>query len=392
MVIGRYILPSYILVRLMLGLVLFAKLIHTYQTRHTSMYENIEDFLQGISLIPIRYSYKEIKNMTRSFKDMLGEGGYGKVYKGKLRSGPLVAIKMLGKPKGIGNGQDFISEVATIGRIHHTNVVRLIGFCVEGSKRALVYDFMPNSSLDKYISSKEDHIFLTYKQMYDISLGVARGIAYLHQGCEMQILHFDIKPHNILLDKDFVAKVSDFGLARLYPVENSIVTLTAARGTIGYMAPELFYKNIGGVSNKADVYSFGMLLMEIANRRRNLNSNADDSMQIFFPYWIYNELIEEREIEMLGEVSDEDKKNVKKMFIVALWCIQLNPNNRPSMDKVIEMLEGDTKDIEIPPKPSPYPTEIIQNHVTSSTSESTWDNDVTESISFHEETMEDPLL
>jgi serine/threonine protein kinase len=228
---------------------------------------------------------------------------------------------MWGKAKGNQTGQDFINEVATIGRIHHTNVVRLIGFCVEGSKRALVYDFMPNSSLDKYISSKEDHIFLTYKQMYDISLGVARGIAYLHQGCDMQILHFDIKPHNILLDKDFIAKVSDFGLAKLYPVDNSIVTLTAARGTIGYMAPELFYKNIGGVSYKADVYSFGMLLMEIANRRRNLNSNADDSSQIFFPYWIYNELIEEREIEMLGDVSDEDKKNVKKMFIVALWCL-----------------------------------------------------------------------
>ncbi|PNX86494.1 stress-induced receptor-like kinase, partial [Trifolium pratense] len=115
---------------------------------HTSMYENIEDFLQGNSLVPIRYSYKEIKKMTRDFKDKLGEGGYGKVYKGMLRSGPLVAIKMLGKVKGNGNGEDFISEVATIGRIHHTNVVRLIGFCVEGSKRALVYDFMPNGSLD----------------------------------------------------------------------------------------------------------------------------------------------------------------------------------------------------------------------------------------------------
>ncbi|PNX94103.1 receptor-like protein kinase, partial [Trifolium pratense] len=248
-----YILLSFIILRSTLGLIVFfAKLIHTYRLRHTSIYENIEDFLQGNSLMPIRYSYKEIKKMTRGFKDKLGEGGYGKVYKGQLRSGPLVAIKMLGKPKGNQNGQDFINEVATIGRIHHTNVVRLIGFCVEGSKRALVYDFMPNSSLDKYISSKEDHIFLTYKQMYDISLGVARGIAYLHQGCEMQILHFDIKPHNILLDNDFIAKVSDFGLARLYPVENSIVTLTAARGTIGYMAPELFYKNIGGVSHKAD--------------------------------------------------------------------------------------------------------------------------------------------
>ncbi|CAJ2674639.1 LEAF RUST 10 DISEASE-RESISTANCE LOCUS RECEPTOR-LIKE PROTEIN KINASE-like 2.1 isoform X1 [Trifolium pratense] len=390
-IIGHILFP-FIIVRSTLGLIVFfAKLIHTYRLRHTSIYENIEDFLQGNSLMPIRYSYREIKNMTRGFKDKLGEGGYGKVYKGQLRSGPLVAIKMLGKPKGNQNGQDFINEVATIGRIHHTNVVRLIGFCVEGSKRAIVYDFMPNSSLDKYISSKEDHIFLTYKQMYEISLAVARGIAYLHQGCDMQILHFDIKPHNILLDKDFIAKVSDFGLARLYPVENSIVTLTAARGTIGYMAPELFYKNIGGVSYKADVYSFGMLLMEIANRRRNLNSNADDSMQIFFPYWIYNELIEEREIEMLGEATDEDKKNVKKMFIVALWCIQLKPNDRPSMDKVIEMLEGDIKDIKIPPKPSPYPTEIIQDHVTSS-SESISDDVVTGSISFLEETMEDPLL
>ncbi|XP_073223005.1 rust resistance kinase Lr10-like [Cicer arietinum] len=348
------------------------------------MYENIEDFLQGNSLVPIRYSYKEIKNMTKSFKDKLGEGGYGTVYKGTLRSGPLVAIKMLGKSKG--NGQDFINEVATIGRIHHTNVVRLIGFCVEGSKRALVYDFMPNGSLDRYISSRDDTISLTYKKMYEISLGVARGIAYLHQGCDMQILHFDIKPHNILLDEDFISKVSDFGLAKLYPVDNSIVSLTAARGTIGYMAPELFYKNIGGVSYKADVYSFGMLLMEIANRRRNLNSHADDSSQIFFPFWIYNRLIEEREIEILGDATDEDKNNVKKMFIIALWCIQLNPSDRPSMERVIEMLEGDIENIKIPPKPSPYPTEEE-----TISRESISDDDISGSISFLEETVEDPL-
>ncbi|WJX16546.1 hypothetical protein P8452_06558 [Trifolium repens] len=385
-IIGRYIFPLYIIFRFLLGFIVFiAKLVHIYRTRHTSMYENIEDFLQGNSLIPIRYSYKDIKKMTRGFKNKLGEGGYGKVYKGKLRSGPLVAVKMLGKSKGNQNGQDFVNEVATIGRIHHTNVVQLVGFCVEGSKRALVYDFMPNGSLDKYISSREDHIPLTYKQLYEISLAVARGIAYLHQGCDMQILHFDIKPHNILLDKDFVAKVSDFGLAKLYPVDNSIVPLTGARGTIGYMAPELFYKNIGGVSYKADVYSFGMLLMEIANRRRNLNSNADDSSQIFFPYWIYNELIDEREIEILGEATDEEKKNVKKMFIIALWCIQLNPNNRPSMDKVIEMLEGAIEDIEIPPKPSPYANEIVYDNGISSSESLSDDN--TGSISFLGETI-----
>jgi hypothetical protein len=153
----------------------------------------------------------------------------------------------------------------------------------------------------------------------------------------------------------------------------------------------LFYKNIGGVSYKADVYSFGMLLMEIANRRRNLDSNADNSSQIFFPYWIYNELIEEREIEILGEATDEEKKNVKKMFIIALWCIQLNPNDRPSMDKVIEMLEGATENVEIPPKPSPYPNEIVQDNGINY-SESVSDDDVTGSISFPRETIEDPLL
>ncbi|GAU44192.1 hypothetical protein TSUD_373270 [Trifolium subterraneum] len=339
--------------------------------------------------MPIRYSYKDIKKMTLSFKDKLGQGGFGSVYKGKLRSGSFVAIKMLGKPKG--NGQDFISEVATIGRIHHANVVRLIGFCVERSKRALVYEFMPNSSLDKYISSKEGGISLTYKKMYEISLGVARGITYLHQGCDMQILHFDIKPHNILLDENFIPKVSDFGLAKLYPNDNSIVTLTAARGTIGYMAPELFYKNIGGVSHKADVYSFGMLLMEMASKKRNLNPHVDRSSQLFFPYWIYNQLIEEREIEMDG-ITNEEKNNVKKMFIIALWCIQLKPSDRPPMNKVIEMLEGGIENIEMPPAPSLYLDEMIQEDLEGNTDEFDESCSTFGSVSFIEETTTKPLL
>ncbi|XP_070681802.1 rust resistance kinase Lr10-like [Malus domestica] len=243
-------------------------LVYKWRRRHLSTYSTTEDFLQhDKNFIPIRYSYSDIKKMTHTFKDKLGEGGFGSVFKGKLRSGRFVAIKVLGKPKA--NGQDFISEIATIGRIHHVHVVQLVGYCVEGSKRALVYEFMINGSLDKYIYSKEGSIPLTINKMFEISLGVAQGIEYLHQGCEMQILHFDIKPHNILLDENFKAKVSDFGLAKLYPVDNSIVTLTAARGTMGYIAPELFYKNIGGISYKADVYSFGMLLMEMASRRKN---------------------------------------------------------------------------------------------------------------------------
>ncbi|CAK8570246.1 unnamed protein product [Lathyrus sativus] len=310
--------------------------------------------------------------MTKGFKVKLGEGGYGDVYRGKLISGPFVAIKML-KIKPNANGQEFISEIATIGRIYHSNVVRLVGYCVEGLKRALVYEYMPNGSLDKYIFNKEEVISLTYNQIHEISLGVARGISYLHQGCDMQILHFDIKPHNILLDENFVPKVSDFGLAKLYPIDKSIATLTAARGTIGYMAPELFYQNIGRISHKADVYSFGMLLIEMASRRRNLNSHAEHSSQLYFPFWIYEQLVKNREKEMEDFITEEFNDVLKKMFMVALWCIQLKPIDRPSMSKVVEMLEGDIANIEMPPKPVLYPRETIQENLDTGSKETETD-------------------
>ncbi|XP_016649702.1 PREDICTED: LEAF RUST 10 DISEASE-RESISTANCE LOCUS RECEPTOR-LIKE PROTEIN KINASE-like 2.1 [Prunus mume] len=307
---------------------LIAFVIYIWRRRHLSSYSIIEDFLQSdINFLPIRYSYSEIKKMTSKFKKKLGEGGYGSVFKGKLRSGRFVAIKLLGKAKG--NGQDFTSEVATIGRIHHVNVVQLVGYCVEGLNRALVYDFMPNGSLDKYIYSKEESMPLSCMKMYEISLGVARGIEYLHQGCDMQILHFDIKPHNILLDENFNPKISDFGLAKLYPIDNSIVSLTAARGTMGYIAPELFYKNIGGVSYKADVYSFGMLLMEMASRRKNWSTMVEHSNQIYFPLWAYDQYNKGNDLEM-RDVNEEEKKVIKKMVITALWCIQMKPSDRPS--------------------------------------------------------------
>ncbi|XP_050136513.1 rust resistance kinase Lr10-like isoform X2 [Malus sylvestris] len=347
----------FFLARFVFGVpVVTAFLIYTWRRRHLSMYSTIEDFLQcNNNIMLIRYSYSDVKKMTRRFKDKLGEGGFGSVFKGKLRSGRFVAVKVLGKPKA--DGQDFISEIATIGRIHHANVVQLVGYCVEGSKRALVYDFMPNGSLDKYIYSKEGSVPLTIKNMYEISLGVAQGIEYLHQGCEMQILHFDIKPHNILLDENFKAKVSDFGLAKLYPVDNSIVSLTAARGTMGYIAPELFYKNIGGVSYKADVYSFGMLLMEMAGRRKNLNATVEHSSQIYFPLWVYDQYIVGNDLEM-DNVTEEEKKVIRKMVMTALWCIQMKPSDRPSMSKVVEMLGGDVECLQMPLRPSLCPQEV----------------------------------
>ncbi|XP_054822484.1 rust resistance kinase Lr10-like [Prosopis cineraria] len=357
-IIGR-VAFTYIIARLFFGTVfLFTLLLYTCHGKYLFMNEVIEDFIRLHDLIPIRYSYSELETMTKGFKNKLGEGGFGTVFKGKLSSGPFVAIKILGKSKA--NDQEFISEVATIGRIHHSNVVHLVGFCAEGSKRALVYEFMSHGSLDKYIFSKEESISLNYHKIHEISLGVARGIAYLHHGCHMQILHFDIKPHNILLDDNFIPKILDFGLARLYSVDDTTITLTAARGTIGYMAPELFYKNIGGVSYKADVYSFGMLLIEMASQRRNLNPHVEHSSQLYFPLWIYDQFDEKKDIQMEDNLTKEEKDLAKKMFIVALWCIQLKPTDRPSMNKVIEMLEANNvESLEMPPKPSLYPNETI---------------------------------
>lgn len=329
-----------------------ALLIYRSKKRHLSVYDSIEDFLQSQNnLMPIRYSYSDIKKITDGFKDKLGEGGFGSVYKGKLRSGLAVAVKIMGKSNA--TAQEFMNEVATIGRIHHVNIVQLIGFCFQGSKRALIYEFMPNGSLEKYIfpENEDEHLVsLSCEKMYEISYKVAKGIDYLHRGCDMQILHFDIKPHNILLDENFNPTISDFGLAKLYASGDSIVTLTAARGTMGYMAPELFYKNIGGVSLKADVYSYGMLLMEMASRRKNSNPIVNETSQVYYPLWVYDQIGAGKEIEII-DANEEEKKMVKKMIIVALWCIQMKPSERPSMNKVIEMLEGDVDVLGMPPKP-----------------------------------------
>ncbi|KAL3820064.1 hypothetical protein ACJIZ3_005969 [Penstemon smallii] len=356
---GAMVVVSILVLKLLCGFpFLIGLVVYKWRRQHLSMDQTIEDFLQAQNnLTPIKYTYSEIKKMTSNFNQKLGEGGYGTVYKGKLRSDPYVAIKML--DQSVANVEEFISEVGTIGRIHHFNIVQLIGFCVEGSKCALVYEYLANGSLDKYLFGQRN-LALRYSKIFEIALGVARGIDYLHRGCDMQILHFDIKPHNILLDEKFNPKISDFGLAQLYPTDNNFISLKTARGTMGYMAPEMFYKNIGGVSYKADVYSFGMLLMEMAGRRKNMNPFAEDESQIYFPLWVYDQIYAGNEIEIV-DANDEERKIVKKIVIVALWCIQMKPSDRPSMNKVVEMLEGELE-LQMPPKPFLAPREIAEDH------------------------------
>ncbi|RWR94830.1 rust resistance kinase Lr10-like protein [Cinnamomum micranthum f. kanehirae] len=291
-----------------------------------------------------RYSYANIKSMTEKFKFKLGKGGYGTVYRGKLSNGIPVAVKILENSKG--NGKDFINEIATIGRIHHVNVVRLLGFCLERTKRALIYEFLPNESLEKYIfyGDTNTHQHLGSKKLLDIAIGIARGIEYLHHGCDHHILHHDIKPHNILLDKDLNPKISDFGLAKICSSnQRNVSRVMSTRGTMGYIAPELFSRTFGVVSYKSDVYSFGMVMLEMVGGRMTRYETTDSSKEAFFPQWIYDHLGRATEIE-----GDEI---ARKLTIVALWCIQWNPNDRPPMKRVINMLEGKTESLAMPQNP-----------------------------------------
>ncbi|KAL3525480.1 hypothetical protein ACH5RR_013852 [Cinchona calisaya] len=341
--------------------------------------QHIEAFMKNFgSTAPKHYNYSEIKRITNSFADQLGHGGYGSVYKGKLSDGSQVAVKLLNDNKG--NGEEFINEVASISRTSHVNVVTLLGFCYNRNKRALIYEFMPNGSLDGFICKKrslQDHITtesrLEWKTLYEISIGIARGLEYLHRGCNTRIVHFDIKPHNILLDTDFCPKISDFGLAKLCERKQSILSMNGARGTIGYIAPEVFCRNFGGVSHKSDVYSYGMVLLEIVGLRKKIETGSEQlSSEKFFPNWIYEHLERRKELEIQDPTNEEEEENSRKMILVGLWCIQTNPADRPSMSKVVEMLEGSLEHLQIPPKPfldsPPVARKSIQESWTSSIS------------------------
>jgi serine/threonine protein kinase len=311
----------------------------------------IESFLQkNANLHPKRYTYADVKRMTKSFAVKLGQGGFGAVYGGKLYDGRRVAVKMLKDSKG--DGQEFMNEVASISRTSHVNVVTLLGFgfCLQGSKRALIYEYMPNDSLERYAFNNNinSENLLSWEKLFDIAIGTARGLEYLHRGCNTRIVHFDIKPHNILLDQDFCPKISDFGLAKLCLNKESAISIVGARGTIGYIAPEVYSKQFGTVSSKSDVYSYGMMVLEMVGARdKNTSANSESSSQ-YFPQWIYEHL--DDYCISASEIDGETTELVRKMIVVGLWCIQLVPTDRPTMTRVVEMLEGSTSNLELPPK------------------------------------------
>ncbi|EEE60371.1 hypothetical protein OsJ_13503 [Oryza sativa Japonica Group] len=300
----------------------------------------------GSGIIAFRYS--DLDHATKNFSEKLGEGGFGSVFKGVLRDLTVVAVKRL---DGARQGEkQFRAEVSSIGLIQHINLVKLIGFCCQGDKRLLVYEHMLNGSLDTHLFQSNATI-LTWSTRYQIAIGVARGLSYLHQSCHECIIHCDIKPQNILLDESFTPKIADFGMAVFVGRDFSRV-LTTFRGTVGYLAPEW----ISGVAitPKVDVYSYGMVLLEIISGMRSLpNVHSSNSHHAaYFPVQAISKL-HEGDVQSLvdprlsGDFNLEEAERVCK---VACWCIQDNEFDRPTMGEVVLVLEG-LQEFDMPPMP-----------------------------------------
>ncbi|KAK4411020.1 G-type lectin S-receptor-like serine/threonine-protein kinase LECRK3 [Sesamum angolense] len=295
-----------------------------------------------------RYTYKELEDATEGFKQQLGRGSFGTVYKGVIHSNPMrhIAIKKLDMAEK-GGENEFTTEVNAIGQTHHKNLVNLLGYCDEGTNRLLVYEYMSNGSLASLLFSTSRP---RWNQRLQIAFGIARGLTYLHEECSTQIIHCDIKPQNILLDEYLIPKISDFGLAKLLLSEQSRAARTHIRGTVGYFAPEWFRK--ASITSKVDVYSFGVMLLEIVCCMSSVKFAMGDQEEALTD-WVYDCYSEEK-LEMLVEDDEEamnDMNGVARLVMVAIWCIQEDPSLRPSMRRVTQLLEG-VAQLSDPPRPS----------------------------------------
>ncbi|RWR82172.1 G-type lectin S-receptor-like serine/threonine-protein kinase LECRK1 [Cinnamomum micranthum f. kanehirae] len=301
---------------------------------------------------PRQFTYCELEKATDGFKEELGKGGFGTVYRGVLpKGGRVVAVKRLDREIKEGD-REFRTEMRAIGRTHHRHLIGLLGFCAEGSHRLLVYEYMSNGSLANLLFTTENRP--NWNNRMRIAMEIAKAILYLQDDCETPIIHCDIKPQNILLDDSYHAKISDFGLAKLMK-QDQTKTFTGIRGTRGYVAPE-WHKNLP-VTLKADVYSFGIVLLEIISCRRNVEIDAEDEEKIL-SYWVYD-CFEAGKLHKLVNFHEEvDKKSLEEMVKVGLWCIQDKPSLRPSIKRVVMMLEG-TIDIPPPPPPTSFVNESM---------------------------------
>ncbi|PIN04119.1 Serine/threonine protein kinase [Handroanthus impetiginosus] len=318
----------------------------------TMMQPVTKDVLSGNLRMISYFDFQTLKKATKNFhqNNLLGRGGFGPVYFGKLDDGRLVAVKKLAAEKSQQGESEFLSEVKMITSIQHKNLVRLLGCCSDRSQRLLVYEYMKNRSLDHIIYGKSD-VCLNWGTRFQIILGIARGLQYLHEDSHLRIVHRDIKASNILLDDKFQPRIGDFGLARFFPEDQAYLS-TAFAGTLGYTAPE--YAIRGELSEKADIYSFGVLVLEIISCRKNTDLTLPSEMQ-YLPEYAWKLYERSRLIDLIDPRIREDlfvEKDVLQTTHVAFLCLQPHAHQRPPMSKIVAMLTCKVELDETPARPA----------------------------------------
>ncbi|XP_071740083.1 G-type lectin S-receptor-like serine/threonine-protein kinase At4g03230 [Rutidosis leptorrhynchoides] len=306
---------------------------------------------QGIG-IPF-YNFESIQVATNHFSDAnkLGEGGFGPVYKGEFPGGLEVAIKRLSSISNQGL-EEFRNEITLIAKLQHRNLVRLLGYCIKGNEKILLYEYMPNKSLDAFIFDEAPAIILNWANRYDIIMGIARGLLYLHQDSRLRIIHRDLKTSNILLDEELNPKISDFGLAKIVQGREMEASTNRVIGTYGYMAPE--YALDGFFSIKSDTFSFGVVVLEIISGKKNTGpSQFQQNLSLLGYAW--NLWKEDTPLKLMDQrllLESSNSSEVLKCIVVALLCVQEDPGDRPTMTNVVLMLAGDIASLPTPKQPA----------------------------------------
>ncbi|XP_042517870.1 cysteine-rich receptor-like protein kinase 42 isoform X2 [Macadamia integrifolia] len=310
------------------------------------------EIIRSISESHLSFKYDDLRKATNEFDlgNKIGQGGYGTVFKGILPDGREIAVKRLFFNTRQWVDQ-FFNEVNLISGVQHKNLVKLLGCSIEGPESLLVYEYLSNTSLDRFLYDAFKNKVLDWDKRFDIILGTAEGLAYLHEASEIRIIHRDIKASNILLDERLRPKIADFGLARYFAEGQSHLS-TGIAGTLGYMAPE--YVVHGQLTEKADVYSYGVLILEVLTGRKNTTSMSSTVghylMSQVWDHYTSETLMETIDPALQGQCSEEQ---VVKVFTIGLLCAQASPSLRPTMRKVVEMLTNMTRDLPVPTQP-PY--------------------------------------